>query len=185
MLVIVSHDRLFTDKVCTQGQYHNVSQALQKFCLTFLSLSKKVTDHLFVFEGNGIVKDYLGTLSDYAECLIEQENDSASYSMVDSVSDKKSSYKEDKGKRLERKNTIKKLKRELSKIEPMIEKLKADANELQTKIENSSDKGWSILAELTDKMQEINEKVEMKEMEWLEIAEELEGLEEEEETASP
>eukprot|EP00804_Cyclotella_cryptica_P004918 CCRYP_004972-RB/>CCRYP_004972-RB protein AED:0.09 eAED:0.09 QI:150/1/1/1/0.87/0.77/9/651/747 len=153
VLVIVSHDRLFTDKV---------------------------TDHLFVFEGNGVVKDYLGTLSDYAECLIEQENESASYSMTDGSSDKKSSYKEDKGKRLERKNTIKKLKRELSKIEPIIDKLKAEASELQSKIANSSDEGWSILAELTDKMQKINEKVELKEMEWLGIAEELEGLEEEE-----
>ena len=45
VLVIVSHDRLFTDKV---------------------------TDHLFVFEGDGVVKDYLGSLSDYAECLVER-----------------------------------------------------------------------------------------------------------------
>jgi len=44
VLVIVSHDRYFVDKV---------------------------TKHLFVFEGNGVVKDYLGSLSDYAECLID------------------------------------------------------------------------------------------------------------------
>jgi ATP-binding cassette subfamily F protein uup len=46
VLVIVSHDRFFVDKV---------------------------TQHLFVFEGDGIVKDYLGSLSDYAECLVEDE----------------------------------------------------------------------------------------------------------------
>jgi ATP-binding cassette subfamily F protein uup len=46
VLVIVSHDRFFVDKV---------------------------TEHLFVFEGDGVVKDFLGSLSDYAECLIEDE----------------------------------------------------------------------------------------------------------------
>jgi len=46
VLVIVSHDRFFVDKV---------------------------TQHLFVFEGDGVVKDYLGSLSDYAECLIEED----------------------------------------------------------------------------------------------------------------
>ena len=44
VLVIVSHDRYFVDKV---------------------------TSHLFVFEGDGVVKDYLGSLTDYAECLVE------------------------------------------------------------------------------------------------------------------
>jgi ATP-binding cassette subfamily F protein uup len=47
VLVIVSHDRFFVDKV---------------------------TQHLFVFEGDGIVKDYLGSLSDYAECLVVDDD---------------------------------------------------------------------------------------------------------------
>lgn len=46
VLVIVSHDRYFVDKV---------------------------TEHLFVFEGEGIVKDYLGSLTDYAETIIEEK----------------------------------------------------------------------------------------------------------------
>ena len=46
VLVIVSHDRYFVDKV---------------------------TDHMFVFEGEGIVKDYLGSLTDYAETIIEEK----------------------------------------------------------------------------------------------------------------
>jgi ATP-binding cassette subfamily F protein uup len=46
VLVIVSHDRFFVDKV---------------------------TEHLFVFEGDGAVKDYLGSLSDYAETLVDDE----------------------------------------------------------------------------------------------------------------
>jgi len=47
VLVVVSHDRFFVDKV---------------------------TQHLFVFEGDGVVKDYLGSLSDYAECMVEDKN---------------------------------------------------------------------------------------------------------------
>jgi ATP-binding cassette subfamily F protein uup len=138
-----------------------------------------VTNHLFVFEGDGVVKDYLGTLTDYAECLIEQENESDIPAAVVDSDAKKASYKEEKTQRLEERNRLKKLKRDLSKIETTIEKLKAEAGEYQTKIDNSSDEGWTVLAELTEKMNKVNEQVEEKEIEWLEIAEELERLEEE------
>ena len=46
VLVIVSHNWYFVDKV---------------------------TEHLFMFEGEGVVKDYLGSLSDYAETLADDE----------------------------------------------------------------------------------------------------------------
>ena len=153
VLVIVSHDRLFTDKV---------------------------TDHLFVFEGDGVVKDYQGSLSDYAECLVEQENASDQSQSSNIGGDKKVNYKEDKQKRNERRNAIKKMKRELGKIEPATEKLKAKAVEIQSQIDNSAEEGWTVLADLTEKLQKINEEIEEKEMEWLELAEELETLEQEE-----
>jgi len=152
VLVIVSHDRSFTDQV---------------------------TDHLFVLEGNGVVKDYLGSLSDYAECLIEQENEEESGGTVVDSNTKKSSYKEDKEKRLERRNTRKKRKRELQKIEQTIEKLKPKAEGLQREIGDSEEEGWTVLADLTEKLQAINDEIEAKELQWLEIAELLETLEEE------
>lgn len=49
VLLIISHDRFFADKV---------------------------TDHLFVCEGNGVIKDFSGSLSEYASTLIELENES-------------------------------------------------------------------------------------------------------------
>merc|ERR1711957_447465 len=152
VLVIVSHDRSFTDQV---------------------------TDHLFVLEGNGVVKDYLGSLSDYAECLIEQENEEESGGTVVDSNTKKSSYKEDKEKRLERRNTRKKRKRELQKIEQTIEKLKPKAEGLQREIGDSEEEGWTVLADLTEKLQAIDDEIEAKELQWLEIAELLETLEEE------
>ena len=155
VLVVVSHDRLFTDKV---------------------------TNHLFVFEGNGIVKDYLGSLSDYAECLVEQENieeaaagGGSSGAIVDGDS-RKGSYKEDKEKRLERRNSIKKMKRDIEKIEP------AKVIILQMEINTSSEKGWTVLTDLTDKLQKVDNQIDAKEMEWLELSEVLEGLEVEEES---
>jgi len=157
VLVVVSHDRFFTDKV---------------------------TDHLFVLEGNGSIKDYLGSLSDYAECLIDQEKgapigDGAAVS-TKGVTDKKESYKEDKEKRVERRNAIKKMKREMSNLEPAIEKLKAKAVKLQEELDNSPAEGWTVLAELTEKIQGINDEIDEKEMRWLELAEELETEEAEE-----
>ena len=145
------------------------------FCIS------QVTNHLFVFEGDGAVKDYLGSLSDYAECLVEQEQtDEAASSPTTADGDKKASYKEDKQKRNERRNTIKKMKRELGKIEPAIDRLKAKAVELQSELDNSSDEGWTVLADLTEQLNKVNDEVEEKELEWLEIAETLEMLEEEE-----
>jgi ABC transport system ATP-binding/permease protein len=74
VLVIVSHDKFFTDKV---------------------------TDHLFVFEGNGAVKDYLGSLSEYAECLIEQEKTYFSSSSGGSSGDSLNIHEGDGGRQKE------------------------------------------------------------------------------------
>ena len=48
----------------------------------------------------------------------------------------------------------------------------------------SSEEGWTVLADLAEKLQKINDEVEEKELQWLEIAEELESLEEEESAAT-
>ena len=121
------------------------------------------------------MKDYLGSLSDYAECLIEQENkeDAAAKPAVA----KETPKAEDKAQRVARMNSIKKMKKDLAKIEPLIEKLKAKAAELQSSIDSSSDEGWTVLADLTDSLNKVEEEIEEKELEWLELAEQLEALE--------
>ena len=148
VLIVVSHDRFFTDKV---------------------------TKHLFIFEGNGSVKDYLGSLSDYAECLIEQESRATSTDGTDFTDNKQISYKEDKKVRMEKKNSIKTMKRDMENIEKKIEKLKIESAKLEVEIEVSSDKGWSFLADLTDKLNIIQAEIIEKETKWLEIAEVLEA----------
>lgn len=134
---------------------------------------------MFVFEGDGVVKDYLGSLSDYAETLIEQEDQEAGSSATSVDGEKKTSYKEDKAKRNERRNALKSMRREMAKIEPAIERLKVEAQKLQIEIDNSAEEGWTVLADLAEKLQKTNDRIEEKELMWLEIAEELETLEEE------
>lgn len=155
VLVIVSHDRSFTDKV---------------------------TDHLFVFEGDGAVKDYLGTLTDYAECLVEQESAAEGPAGTTTLGgdEKKATYKEEKEKRNKRKNSIKKMTKEMDRLEPQTEKLKAKMADLQKEMDDKADEGWTVLAELTENMQKIADEVDEKEMRWLELAEEVSVLEEEE-----
>lgn len=149
---MVSHDRFFTDKVC---------------------------DHLFIFEGNGMVRDYLGSLSEYASILYDEKANLTSAAEAKSPStntgDKKLSYKEEKEKRLGKKKELQKLKREMDSIDKTMEKLRKEADNIQKEIDNSSDEGWSYLADLASKLETANESIDEKEMRWLEIAEVLEA----------
>jgi len=150
VLVIVSHDRFFVDKV---------------------------TDHLFVFEGNGVVKDFTGTLTDYADCLTEMESNSGDAVTTGDDDDKKGNYKEDKQARMQRTNQLKNDKKEMKNLDNKMEKLKGEVAVLEAKIEKSSGEGWSVLADLTDKMNVIKEDIDEKEMRWLELAEAIEEAE--------
>ena len=155
VLIVVSHDRAFADKV---------------------------TDHLFVFEGNGVIKDFQGTLSEYASCLVDLENDKIQ-ATIDGVgtstldNENKGNYKDDKAERNRVRNFVRQAKKDISNLENSLEKLKAKAAQLQKTIDASSDEGWTVLANLTDELNRTNEEIEEKELRWLEVAEELEGME--------
>jgi ATP-binding cassette subfamily F protein uup len=160
VLLVVSHDRSFADKV---------------------------TDHLFVFEGDGIIKDFQGSLSEYGSCLVELENQKIQNSVVGdsnergSTSTKQIDYKEDQAKRNELRNLLRQSKKEMLNIERSLEKLKPKAADAQSEIDGSSnDEGWTVLAELTDKLNGINEEIDDKEMRWLELAEQIEEVDSEE-----
>jgi ABC transport system ATP-binding/permease protein len=159
VLVIVSHDRAFADKV---------------------------TDHLFVFEGNGIVKDFSGSLSEYSAALVELENDALhrvstlqnSGGTIDSGTDnfaKKITYKEEKSRRNEERNAVRRAKKDMDNLERTIESLRSTMHRLQTEIDGCGAAGWSVLAELTDSMTSVQEEIAEKEALWLEAAEIVEA----------
>lgn len=151
VLIVVSHDRAFADKV---------------------------TDHLFVFEGNGIVKDFQGSLSEYASCLVELENDKIQRNVDETETTvNKNLLKEDKAKRNEVRNFVRQANKEMTNLERALSKLKSSAEELQAKIDKSGDEGWSVLADLTDQLNKVKEDIDDKEMRWLELAEKVEVLE--------
>ena len=87
-------------------------------------------------------------------------------------------YKQEKAKRNEQRNFIRKTRKDIQNLENAMEKLKAKASEIQTEIDNTpSDAGWSVLAELTDKLNAVTADIDAKEVRWLELAEELEEAE--------
>ena len=154
VLLVVSHDRLFADTV---------------------------TDHLFVFEGNGIIKDFQGTLSEYASALIQMESDSipdsGSSKTSSDDSDRKAAYKEEKAQRNKDQKRIRKARKDMANIDRALEKLQETAKALQQNIDDSADEGWTVLAELTEKLNLVNEEIEEKELLWMEAAEIVEEAE--------
>jgi len=85
-------------------------------------------------------------------------------------------FKNDKKMRTDQKNLMKKLEREIEKIDLEIQKLKSKKDAIQAEIDLSSDKGWSVLADLTDKLNNISEEIDSKEARWLELSEQIDPL---------
>ncbi|GFH50792.1 hypothetical protein CTEN210_07268 [Chaetoceros tenuissimus] len=64
-------------------------------------------------------------------------------------------------------NQLKSDKKEMNNIENNMEKLKQEIVSLEMKIEESADEGWTVLTNLTDKMNAIF-------VRWFELAEAIE-----------
>lgn len=149
VLLVVSHDQFFANKVA---------------------------DHLFVFEGNGEIKDFQGSLSEYASALIELENTSYNQK-TDLNPSKKANYKEDRAKRNEIRNAARRAKRDMDIMEKSLERLRVKAAMIQQEIDESGDEGWSVLADLSERLNQVKQEIEDKEMAWMELAELVEDTE--------
>lgn len=137
---------------------------------------------IILYATDGVIKDFPGSLSEYASILVEQENDSITQREGElngehKTVDKTFNFKEDKAKRNEQRNAVRRAKKDITNLENSMEKLKAKAAEVQKEIDESSEVGWTVLADLTAKLEKINEEIVEKEMLWLEVAEVLESAE--------
>ena len=134
-LIVVSHDRFFMDRI---------------------------TDHLFIFEGDGIVKDFWGTYSEYKE---EKEKNEER--------DKKS--KTDNGKRetIKDEGTVKKLsymeKRELDQLIKDIQILEKKRDEI-TRIFDRKDVPYDDIRLLSEELGMILRQLEQKEYRRFELS---------------
>jgi ABC transport system ATP-binding/permease protein len=134
-LVIVSHDRYFMDRL---------------------------VDHLFVFEGDGVVRDFPGNYSQYREAG-KQNN------LEDIVVKKKENVLPETGPS-EKKRLSFKEQREFDLLQKEIASLEKERAALMEKL-NDANQPYEDLVKAGARIEEINAAVDEKEMRWLELSE--------------
>ena len=137
-LILVSHDRYFMDRL---------------------------VDHLFVFEGNGIIKDFPGNYSDYRTSKEEAELEEKKRKAVQKP--QKTTVPE---KKPEKTKMSYQEKQELEKLEKEIPKLEARKLEITEKMNSGSD-DYEELRQLAEEIAAINAQIEEKTERWLLLSE--------------
>jgi ATP-binding cassette subfamily F protein uup len=133
-LVIVSHDRHFLDRL---------------------------VDHLFVFCGDGVVKDFVGNYTEYRTFIKDYEEarriDQKPVQVQAKVKTaaKKRSYKE---------------QQELKALEEKLPQLEAEKAEIEAKL-SGGELGLEELQALSARYGELKEELDLAEMRWLELSE--------------
>ncbi|MDD3033210.1 MAG: ABC-F family ATP-binding cassette domain-containing protein [Bacteroidales bacterium] len=130
-LIIVSHDRYFLDKLA---------------------------DHIFVFEGNGVIKDYVGKYSEYREYIKELEREKTPKPVKEPKEEVQTA----------KKGLTYKEKREVETLESEIESLEKEKSDLEAALSS----GILSPKDLTEKSVRIGEVIsliEIKSDRWLEL----------------
>ena len=148
-LIIVSHDRHFLDKL---------------------------VDHLFIFCGNGLVKDFVGSYSEYREFIKEYEAEQRSQARAKEKSEKEQAAKEAAKTAPEAPAKKKKLtykeQREMEQLEKDLEDLAAEKAELEEKL-NSGTLPFDQLQAASERIGRILEDTDEKELRLLELYENM------------
>ena len=149
-LIIVSHDRHFLDKL---------------------------VDHLFIFCGDGVVKDFVGSYSEYREYIKEYEADQRSQARAAEKAEKDKAAKEaakagmTEAPARKRKLSYKEQK-EFEQIEKDLEALAAEKADLEAKL-SSGEMPFDQLQAASERIGQIMELTDEKELRWLELSENL------------
>ncbi len=146
-LIIVSHDRHFLDKL---------------------------VDHLFIFCGDGLVKDFVGSYSEYREFIKEYEAEQRSQARAAEKAEKERVTKDAQKQEApaKKKKLTYKEQKELEQIEKDLEALAAEKAELETAL-NSGTLPYERLQTISERIGQIMEETDEKEMRWLELNEGL------------
>jgi ATP-binding cassette subfamily F protein uup len=143
-LIIVSHDRHFLDKL---------------------------VDHLFIFCGNGLVKDFVGSYSEYREYIKEYEAEQKSAARAQEKTEKEKSSKEaSKAANFSSKKKLTyKEQRELEQLEKDLEALAEEKSMLEDSL-SAGNMEFSQLQKASERIAEIISLTDEKEMRWLELS---------------
>ena len=148
-LIIVSHDRHFLDKL---------------------------VDHLFIFCGDGIVKDFVGTYSEYREYIKEYEAEQRSQARAEEKAAKEKAAKTAAANAPAQEQPAKKRKltykeqKELEQLEKDLESLAAEKAELEETL-NSGTLPYEELQKTSERIGQILELTDEKEFRLLELYE--------------
>lgn len=146
-LILVSHDRHFLDRL---------------------------VDHLFVFCGDGEVKDFIGSYSQYREFMKDLEAEKRSRAREEERAAKAGNSQESgSGKTQSRPDTPRKLsykeQRELERLEKDIESLTAEKEDLESRM-NGGLTDPAELQKVTTRFAEVSSELDAKETRWLELS---------------
>ena len=145
-LIIVSHDRHFLDKL---------------------------VDHLFIFCGNGLVKDFVGSYSEYREFIKEYEAEQRSQARAKEKSEKEQAAK-DSARTAEvpakKKKLTYKEQKEMELLEKDLESLASEKAELEEKLSSGS-LPFDELQNASQRIGAIMEETDEKELRLLELYE--------------
>ena len=149
-LIIVSHDRHFLDKL---------------------------VDHLFIFCGDGVVKDFIGSYSEYREYIKEYEAGQKSAARAEEKAAKEKAAKEaakatpQEAPAKKKKLTFKE-QREFEQLEKDLESLAAEKAALEAKL-SSGTLPFDQLQTASERVGKLIDLIDEKELRWLELSENL------------
>ena len=134
----------------------------------------KVVDHLLVFRGNGILKDFPGNYTDYREWREAQEQKARNEQAERTRQESKKAAPE---KRTSAENSRRRLsfkeKKELEQLETEIAALEEEKKSIETAL-CSGTLGVDELTEKSKRLPEVNDLLDEKTLRWLELSE-IEG----------
>jgi len=140
-VIVVSHDRYFMDKI---------------------------VDHLFVFEGDGKVKDFPGNYTIYRNSVEEEEERAQAVARAQ-VQAKEVKAAPAKPKQQSQKLTFNE-KREFEQLEKDLEALEEEKNTLEEQM-NSGELSPEELVDKSQRYAELKDELDEKELRWLELSE--------------
>ncbi|MBL0309938.1 MAG: ABC-F family ATP-binding cassette domain-containing protein [Bacteroidetes bacterium] len=146
-VIIVSHDRYFMDKLI---------------------------DHLFVFEGNGLVNDFPGNYTEWRMDEVRKKKKQNTQVRTSELTTATVTPPAPEKEKVKKKLSFKE-KFEFDTLQKELPKLEREKEALNAKI-NSGDAGYEELNNMISRLGDVSKELEVKELRWLELSEFAEGI---------